>query len=493
MAADDSLSVETRGAARQSAKSAAASVSVLGGGPAGLGAAYKLATTKKGGATLFEAGADLGGNAGSFNFEGVDCDYGSHRLHPVADPGVLDDVKALLGEDLLLRPRHGRIRLKDRWIHFPLKPVDLALRLPKPFATSLVFDMATAKYTAKKPAAETFESVLLGGLGRTMCESFYFPYVRKLWGLDPGALAPALAQRRVSGSSLPKLLRKIFGQLPGLKSPTTGKFYYPRRGFGRISDAFADAAADAGATIERRARVEGLHIENGRAVAVTVRKGDALERRESDFIWSTLPMTTLVRAAGSAAPQAVLTAASEIRYRGMILVYIALETDQFTEYDAHYFPELAVPISRLSEPKNYSATAAPAGVTVLCAELPSDPGDQYWSMSDDALGAALVGWLGATGLPVKARLRRSFARRLPFAYPVYDRGFEDKFAIIDNWLGSIDGLLSFGRQGLFAHDNTHHALAMAYGAVDCLSESGSFDRKRWAAYREVFETHVVED
>jgi hypothetical protein len=64
---------------------------------------------------------------------------------------------------------------------------------------------------------------------------------------------------------------------------------------------------------------------------------------------------------------------------------------------------------------------------------------------------------------------------------------------MDKWLEGFDGLLTFGRQGLFAHDNTHHALAMAHGAVDCLGADGSFDTAKWHDYRAVFETHVVED
>ena len=55
------------------------------------------------------------------------------------------------------------------------------------------------------------------------------------------------------------------------------------------------------------------------------------------------------------------------------------------------------------------------------------------------------------------------------------------------------GLVTFGRQGLFAHDNTHHALFMAYCAEDCLRPDGTFDRLRWQTYRRDFETHVVED
>ena len=58
---------------------------------------------------------------------------------------------------------------------------------------------------------------------------------------------------------------------------------------------------------------------------------------------------------------------------------------------------------------------------------------------------------------------------------------------------ALNGILTFGRQGLFAHDNTHHAFAMAYSAADCLDASGRFDGTKWAAYRKEFESHVVED
>ena len=53
------------------------------------------------------------------------------------------------------------------------------------------------------------------------------------------------------------------------------------------------------------------------------------------------------------------------------------------------------------------------------------------------------------------------------------------------------GLL--GRQGLFAHDNTHHTLSMAYKLTDCLDDQGELNRTQWAADLESFETHVVED
>ena len=471
----------------------ATTVTVLGAGPAGVAAAYALSRDGKARVEVLEGAPRVGGNSSSFRIEDIWCDFGSHRFHPVADPKVLDDVKDILGDDLLLRPRHGRIRLGGRWIHFPLKPLDAMARLPKAFAFNLMADSALKRFRAKSEGPRTFSSVLLDGLGPTISDHFYFPYVKKLWGLEPDELAVKLAERRISGSSVGKILMKMARQLPGLKSETAGKFYYPRNGFGQIISDMAARAESQGATIRLNSRITRILRDGNRAVAVELEQDGGQRRIESDHIWSTIPISAMVRMIDPAPPEAVMAAAEAIRFRGMILIYLVLETDQFTEYDAHYFPELSIPISRMSEPKNYSAAREPRGVTVLCAELPADPGGRFWQMTDEELGAAYCDWLASVGLPVTAKVRRTETRRLAHAYPVYDLDYEDKFAAMDDWLGGIDGLLTFGRQGLFAHDNTHHAFAMAYGAADCLSADGAFDRSRWAAYRSEFEHHVVED
>jgi len=369
-------------------------VAILGAGPAGVAAALGLAREKRAQVTVIERRESVGGNAGSFQLEGVWCDYGSHRFHPAAGPGVLAEVKALLGDDLLWRPRHGRILLQNRWIHFPLKPLDLVLRLPKGFTISLAVDTLRKFLPSTPPAEENFATVLRRGLGATLSENFYYPYVRKLWGVPPTALAPTLARRRVSGSSVGKILGKILRQVPGLKQKTTGGFYYPRRGFGTISNRLQEAAARHGAAFVLGAQVRGIELEDRRVSAVSYERNGETRRLEVDCIWSTLPITLLIQMISPPPPQAVLEAARRIRFRGMILVYMVLEQAQFTEYDAHYFPELTVPISRLSEPKNYSASLEPPDCTVLCAELPADPGDEYWGLSDEELGKRLCAWLG---------------------------------------------------------------------------------------------------
>jgi len=468
-------------------------VVILGSGPAGLGAAYQLTRLDIASATVLEQRDTVGGNAGSFQLDGLWADYGSHRLHPACDPEILRDLRALLGDDLRDRPRHGRICLRGRWIHFPLKPVDLLLHLPRGFALSVTADLLGKLLPRRNSAPETFASVLERSLGSTICHDFYFPYASKLWGLPPEELSVTQARRRVSTNSLAKMFRKIASAIPGLKPAGAGRFFYPRCGYGQISQRLYEASRAAGAEFLFGALVTAIEQEGNRVTGVRYERGGEEQHIPTAYVWSTLPITLLARSVRPQAPAEVLQAASSVSFRGMILIYLVLEQDHFTEYDAHYFPEKLIPISRLSEPKNYSGASEPLGRTVLCAELPTDPGSPEWGMSDAELGQLLCQWLHQAGLPVTAPVRAVVTRRLKQAYPVYRVGYETHLMTVDRWLGQLGGLLTFGRQGLFAHDNTHHALYMAYAAVECLGLDGNFDGELWRDFRQVFETHVVED
>jgi protoporphyrinogen oxidase len=494
-------------------------VVILGAGPAGLGAAYRLSQRGDVRITVLERGAVVGGNAGSFELAGQWVDYGSHRLHPAADPALLADIRGLLGDDLLDRPRHGRIRLQGRWLQFPLKPFDLFTHLPPAFALGAASDAARRTWRGKARLARqgaaqadsTFADVLEAGLGKTICREFYFPYARKLWGLPPDQLAGEQAVRRVSAGSPGKMLRKVLSAVPGLKPRGAGRFFYPRRGFGQISAAYYTASQAAGVTFCFNANVQGMTMECGssasaaeaelphskrddpRSIVVRYAVGGQPVSLAADHVWSTIPVTALARLLDPPPPADLLAATAQLGFRAMILIYLVLETPQFTEYDAHYFPEPGVAISRLSEPKNYAGLREPVDTTVLCAELPCADGDAVWQMTDDELGRLVCDNLATCGLPVRVPVRQVVTRRLRQAYPIYRVGYAEAFTRLDRWLGEIDGLLTLGRQGLFVHDNTHHALYMGYCAADCLTGDGSFDRARWRGYRGEFERHVVED
>jgi protoporphyrinogen oxidase len=308
-----------------------------------------------------------------------------------------------------------------------------------------------------------------------MCENFYFPYARKIWGLEPEELDAEQARRRVAAGSAAKLIGKVLALLPGFAKPGAGRFFYPRRGFGQISEAYAEAA-----------------VQSGAKLLLNTQAAEILGSHDAGLVLSTIPITVLAGALHPPVPPPVLAAAGSLRYRAMLLIYLVLETPQFTEFDAHYFPSAAIRITRLSEPKNYSLHGPP-GSTLLCAELPCNASDDLWSLSPEALAALVREDLDRAGIPVRAAISHIEVRRLAQAYPIYARGFRAHFTQLDSWLDTQPRLVSLGRQGLFAHDNTHHTLAMAYAATACIGDDGSFDRPRWAQARTSFESFVVED
>ncbi len=467
-------------------------IAILGGGPAGLAAAWLLQREKKADALVVEQRDHVGGNAGSFELAGIPVDFGSHRLHPSCEPRILSDLRALLGDDLLSRPRHGRIRLQGRWLHFPLRPLDLLAHVPPRFAVGIARDTLRKLIPGNAtPQEETFASELEQGLGSTICGEFYFPYARKIWGLPPEQLSPTQARRRVSAGSLAKMLGKVINTVPGIQSTRTDRFFYPREGYGQISAALAAAAVASGAEIQLGRAVSRIHLGSTARIETGEEPGQG--SIDADLVWSTIPITTLSRAVDPPPPASVLEAVSNIEYRAMILIYLVLSQPRFTEYDAHYFPEAAIGITRLSEPRNYSGRSDLPQRTVLCAELPCATSDRLWKATDTELGDVVRDALERCGLPIRAPVLQVATRRLPHAYPIYRKGYESSWRVLDQWASGLDRVLTFGRQGLFAHDNTHHTLAMAYAAVGCLDSSGRFDRARWDEHRVEFDRFVVED
>jgi protoporphyrinogen oxidase len=150
-------------------------------------------------------------------------------------------------------------------------------------------------------------------------------------------------------------------------------------------------------------------------------------------------------------------------------------------------------VSRLSEPKNYRASASdPTDRTVLCAEVPATVGDAVWRAGDASLAHRVGRELVEQGLPDPTPVAAQVERR-PRVYPVYRLGFEAQRALVDAHVDRWPGVAVIGRQALFAHDNTHHALLTGRTAVDCLGDDARLDRPRWTDARRTFADHVVED
>ncbi len=467
---------------------------ILGAGPAGLTLAVQLLKEYHDlcDVTLIEQQPYVGGLSASFEESGIIFDYGSHRLHPAICEHILSEIDSYLGNDLLKRERNGRIYLQKKYVRFPLNPFDLCKRLPVSFMANFAKDVVFKLIPHKSRAQLSFADVLLNGLGKTLCESFYFPYAVKLWGIAPDRIAAVQAKRRVAAGSVSKIIRKAFGCVAGSNRKQGSFFYYPKKGFGQICSALADQARQMGGVIHLSSRVKSIHSPNGQSYKVSVTSGAKPDTFFADFIFSTIPVTSLICSLQNV-PEKVVMAGRSIHYRNMVLCYFILDTDRFTRYDAHYFPETDIVFSRVSEPKNYSCSSIPKHRTGICVEIPCSPGDTIWNASDEELKKRVLDDLKRVGLAFPCPPVAFFSKHLSHAYPVYDLDYKHHYDLIDRYLSGFKTLVSLGRQGLFVHDNTHHTMETAYCAVNCLSEKMVFDHTKWNACRDEFEKHVVVD
>jgi protoporphyrinogen oxidase len=446
--------------------------------------------------------------ASSFDIAGVRVDYGSHRLNPDMPGYVLADLRFLLGADLQTRYRAGRLLLGEKWITYPFKPRELARALPAVPMARAAFEAISTSWRGKpKPgeSPESYAELMRAGFGPTLYEQVYAPYARKLWGID-GELIDSEQARRKAGA--PTALSALARAVRNVLSNESLAYLYPRRGFGQLCESMADAAVTAGARLRLGSAAERIEVGHGE---VSVRLGRsehhyaASERSgwSSDsfldsggwlrarHVFSTLPLPLLARMTTPGAPYEAVEASGDLKFRAIVLVYVVHKGGRWTRHDVHYIPGGRTPVSRISEPMNHRINPEdPEDRDVVCFEMPCDIGDDIWNASDDELAELVRGCVRETGLP-ELNMDWVQVKRVRNVYPIYHRGYRSQLGVLEQWVEQLPHVTTFGRQGLFTPDNTHHSMVMGYEAADALG-SGDFDHEHWKQAKERFSNHIVE-
>ena len=138
----------------------------------------------------------------------------------------------MLGDDLLDRPRHGRIYLQEKWIHFPLKPQDLLLHTTPGFAINAAADMAVRVFRKSRPDVGKWVIRLGAGSqpGENGISQLLFAVCMKIWGVPAEQLSGIQARKRVSANSPLKMARKTTRRGPWIQETWQRKVFLPQAG-----------------------------------------------------------------------------------------------------------------------------------------------------------------------------------------------------------------------------------------------------------------------
>lgn len=433
---------------------------VVGGGPAGLTAAYELQKLGRSSLVL-EADRVVGGISRTAEHKGYRFDVGGHRFFTKV-PYVQELWEEILGEEFLTRPRLSRIYYREKLFDYPLRPVNALTGLGPVEAVRIGLSYARARLFPHRDE-RNFEEWVTNRFGRRLFEIFFKTYTEKVWGMACTEISAEWAAQRIKDLDLVAAVRAALfgaGRKDGEVITTLiDEFFYPRRGPGQMWEACTERLRAAGSEVLLGARVTRMHHEGGRIRRVTVDRDGVEETLEVDDVISSMPLRSLVRCLDPAPPETVLEAARRLRYRDFLTVALVLEVEDLFPDNWIYVHSPDVQVGRIQNYKNWSPDMVPdPGHTTLGLEYFVQEGDELWSM-DDAdlleLGAREVEKLGLGG---GARVIDGTVLRMPKAYPVYDDVYTSAVATIRAYVEGLANLEQVGRNGQHRYNNQDHSM-----------------------------------
>ena len=239
---------------------------VLGGGPAGLTAAYLLGKAGAD-AVVLEADDQVGGLAKTVCVDGYRFDLGGHRFFTKSVE--VDTLwHEVLGDEFLLRPRMSRIYWNKRFLDYPLRGPDVIRKLGAVELTRCMVSYLRAASRRNK-VDESFEDWVSNRFGRRLFELFFESYTEKLWGVPTTEIRAEWAAQRIKGLSFFSAARAAFFGNKGNKVKSLiSEFHYPRFGPGQMWDAMSEAIEEDGGEVRTEAPVERLELAGDRIVEV---------------------------------------------------------------------------------------------------------------------------------------------------------------------------------------------------------------------------------
>ncbi len=449
------------------------SVVIVGAGPAGLTAAYML--SKEGvTATVLEADSVVGGISRTVERDGWRFDIGGHRFFTKVTP--VDDLwfEILGADEFLARPRMSRILYRGKLYDYPLVPMNALRNLGFVEATRCIGSYAAARVRPPKDQTH-FEGFLVSRFGWRLYQHFFKTYTEKLWGVPATEITADFGAQRVKNLSLmragvdaltPKQLKHRKGRGQQVTS-LIESFNYPKYGPGQMWEKAADIVSDAGTKIIFDAAVTTVHLEGGRAIAVTAETNGVPTRYECSHVISSMPMGALLKGMDPPPPPAVVAAAEGLTYRDFITVALVVPQEYSFPDNWIYIHDPGVGVGRIQNFGSWSPYLVKEGRACLGLEFFVNEGDSMWTKPDEELVDQAKRELEHLGLGDASKVETGYVVRMPKAYPVYDEHYERNVDTMRRFIAeSCPNVYPVGRNGMHRYNNQDHSMYTAMLSVE---------------------------
>ncbi len=439
-------------------------VVVIGAGPAGLTAAYVLATRHGITATVVESDDIVGGISRTVERDGWRFDIGGHRFFTKVPEVEALWREILPAEDFMLRPRMSRIYYDGKYYDYPLK-ISNALRnlgLVEAFRCGVSFLWARVRPPRDQ---STLEGWIVARFGWRLYEHFFKTYNEKLWGVPVSKLPADFAAQRIKNLSLSNAVMNALRPRRGRAAITSliEEFLYPRLGPGMMWERCRDLVVEQGCTVEMEAPVVSVRRDDHGARSVVTEASDgARVEHPCDHVISSMPISQLLAAMDPPASAEAIKAAADLRYRDFLTVALVVPEAVAFPDNWIYVHSTDVGVGRIQNFGAWSPYLVQEGRTCLGLEYFVFEGDETWNTPDEELVRRAGEELEVLGLVDREHVQAGYVVRMAKAYPFYDEHYEANVATIVAWLDRhAPNVHPVGRNGMHRYNNQDHSMYTA--------------------------------
>jgi protoporphyrinogen oxidase len=335
---------------------------IVGAGPTGIGAAYRLKKLGYENFRVLEAESTPGGLASSYQDDkGFTWDVGGHVQFSHYD--YFDEAMdvALGKEGWLHHERESWVWMAERFVPYPFQ--NNLRYLPPELIAKAVRGLANRPPRTPSPTQD-FGSWVLQTFGEGIRDIFMAPYNFKVWAFPLERLWAGWVGERVAVVDLARSLDNVFLERDDLSWGPNNTFRFPKfGGTGAVWRALAKHLGDG--CFQFNTRVRSIDWQ-GRVVTT-----DGGEKLAYDHILSTMPLDTLARTL-TPSSEPLLEAAPKLLRSHSHIVGVGLTGEMPSKLAKKcwmYFPEDNCPFYRVTVFSHYSPNNVPEPET-----------GKYWSL-----------------------------------------------------------------------------------------------------------------